>query len=359
MLKVRSLFHATKARSMTFSKLLRTTAFTAAISLVQTIAIAAPGYTTSALEVEHRNVPLDLHIWYPTKQDKSTTALGKNAVFKGVSVQLDALPSKGKHPLVLLSHGSGGNAVNLGWIAAELAVRGMVVVATNHPGTTSRNSIPKETIKIWERPADLTAIADYAEKNGFGGVEIDNSRIAALGFSLGGHTVLSIAGARVSKQKYISYCDQYSSLLDCKWLAGGGVDFKAIEPTRFEQSNLDKRFKTIVAVDPALAQAYNSESIEAVSIPVGIINLGSADEVPAGINASEIVTKFKNSQMTNVVQSSHFSFLGECTLLGKAIISSTEEEPICTETGNRIRSEIHTELRELIGGYLVEKLINE
>lgn len=205
----------------------RTTSLALALaaSALPFCAEAAPGYQTQTIEVGHRDRSVELHIWYPTEANGDTVTLGKNAVFKGTAVQPDATPTTGSHPLVVLSHGSGGNAAALGWIAGELAERGMVVVAPNHPGTTSRDSLPSETVKIWERPADLSAVIDHSLQGGLGDVQIDPTRIGAIGFSLGGYSVLGDAGARVTKQGYIDYCDAYSGMMDCGWLTAGGCRF--------------------------------------------------------------------------------------------------------------------------------------
>jgi len=323
------------------------------------VAAAAAGYMTTTLEVKHRTSALELHVWYPTEHKGEPSMLGKNAVFTGIEVHPDAMPTNGEHPLVVLSHGSGGNAVNIGWIGAELADRGMVVVATNHPGTTSRDSFPRETIKVWERPADMSAIADHGEQHGFGSIRIDTKNIGAVGFSLGGHSVLSLAGARVNKQKYVEYCENYPSLMDCEWFAAGGVDFTRIEPKRFEQSNRDKRFKTVVAIDPALAQAYDHASLKDVAIAVKLINLGIGDEVPAAVNASTIAPHFGAADLISLSQATHFSFLGECTMAGAMIIKVAGEEPICSETGNRERADIHAELKKHIGGFLENQFSGE
>lgn len=346
---------------MTYSKTIATLFLTSivATSLSTQHAAAAPGFQTNQLKVEHRDAPLKLHIWYPTEQSGVTEMMGKNAVFTGVEIRPNATPLKGNHPLVVLSHGSGGNAVNIAWIAAELADRGMIVVATNHPSTTSGNSIQKETIKLWERPQDLSAITDHAENDGFGAIKIDNTKIAAVGFSLGGHSVLSIAGARVSQAKYKDYCTRLSFMMDCTWLKAGGVDFSKIDPAKFEQSSLDKRIKTVVSIDPALSQAYNSESLKDISIPVQIINLGANETVPAAVNASKIAPLFRQAEIINVNQATHFSFLGNCTKIGEAIIKSEGEEPICSETGNRPRTDIHDELKKHIGNFLVKQLIGK
>ena len=109
-------------------------------------------------------------------------------------------------------------------------------------------------------------------------------------------------------------------MFDCKWLAAGGVEFSKIEPSRFEQSNFDSRFKTVVAGDPALAQAYDTTSIEEIAIPVKILSIGTNDQVPAAVNACGTMHHFSNASLAIVAQATHFSFLGECAKSGEAMI---------------------------------------
>ncbi len=326
-----------------------------AILLISTSAHAAPGYQTTTLDVKHREQSLPLHIWYPPQGDGAKTWLGKNIVFKGVEVQKAAAPKKAAHPLILLSHGSGGNAVNLGWIAARLADEGAIVVSTNHPGTTSRDSHPRETIKIWQRTADFSAILDYMQKARPFGLSVDGAKIGAVGFSLGGYTVLGLAGGRVSKQKFINYCTQYSKLSDCIWIKNG-VDLNDIDAKKFEQSNADPRIAVVVAVDPALAQAYQPESLQQIKRPVLLINQGAADKVPAGINVRKIKQELPRASYSTIKGATHFSFLGECTWLGARIIESEGEEPICSEVSDRSRADIHKEIGDLIVEYMKKQL---
>lgn len=334
----------------------RTASMIFALTALPVGAMAAPGYLTQTIEVAHRDRPVELHIWYPTDATGETIQLGKNAVFKGTQVQANAAPTSGTHPLVLLSHGSGGNAANLGWIAGALAERGMIVVAPNHPGTTSRDSLQSETVKIWERPADLSGAIDHALSGGLGDLQIDPQRIGAIGFSLGGYTVLGAAGARASKQGYIDYCNQYSGMMDCGWLKAGGVDFNQIDTARYEQSNLDPRIAAVVSVDPALSQAYNASSLRDITLPALLINLGEPATVPAAIDAANLAPLMPNAQIVHVSQGTHFSFLGACTMLGGAIIATTGEGPICSETGSRKRRDIHAELQTTIGDFLSRQL---
>ena len=125
-----------------------------------------------------------------------------------------------------------------------------------------------------------------------------------------------------------------------------------MDAERFDQSNLDNRINTVIAVDPALAQAFTTESLGEVQRPVLIINLGSVDEVPAGVDGVGIAQTLPHSDYARVEGANHFSFLGECTAMGEAIIKDEGDDPICSEVSDRKRSDIHDELRELIANYL-------
>lgn len=52
----------------------------------------------------------------------------------------------------------------------------------------------------------------------------------------------------------------------------------------------------------------------------------------------------------------HFAFLAECSRLGKVVISIGSEENICSDQGTRGRGKVHTELQQIIGGFLIDKL---
>jgi predicted dienelactone hydrolase len=330
---------------------IKTFATTLAIAAMLASGAHSAGYKTHQIEAAHRDTPLDLFIWYPS-QTEASVDLGKNAVFTGISVAEDAPQSEGRHPLIVLSHGSGGNAINIGWIAAHLADQGYIVVATNHPHTTSRDSIPAETVKVWERPADMTTILDHFEQTGIDGLIPDMGRVASMGFSLGGFTALSLAGGIVNQQSYIQHCLDHPDLHDCQWFADAGVDLTKIDTDRFEQSNRDPRIKTAIAIDPALSQAYVEASLLNMQMPVQIINLGDPETVPSTINAQKIAKILPNVEYTSVSEATHFSFLGECTTLGHLIIAVAGDDPICKEIGNRKRTEIHTELKNKITAFL-------
>ncbi|MFA0070346.1 alpha/beta hydrolase family protein, partial [Vibrio breoganii] len=102
-------------------------------------------------------------------------------------------------PVVLLSHGYRGNWRNQNWLATELASRGYIVAATDHPGTTSFNQSPEQAAKWWERPQDMSRILDYLLSETSWKQFANAEHVTAIGHSLGGWTVMQLAGARLDR----------------------------------------------------------------------------------------------------------------------------------------------------------------
>ena len=86
------------------------------------------GFHETTLSVAHRNAPLSVFMWYPATSDQVPELIGQNALFYGFHAYRDATTDSAPKPVVLLSHGSGGNAKGIGWLASDLATRGFVVL---------------------------------------------------------------------------------------------------------------------------------------------------------------------------------------------------------------------------------------
>jgi predicted dienelactone hydrolase len=127
---------------------------------------------------------------------------------------------------------------------------------------------------------------------------IDASRIAALGHSAGGYTVLALAGGRPDRARVIAHCSPGGIGIrdDAAMCALGNPDITA--PTTAPLSSAlastaaamampaaslpdvhDARIRAIVAAAP-LAQPLAPESLSAIRVPV-LIEYGAADEVLA------------------------------------------------------------------------------
>jgi predicted dienelactone hydrolase len=304
--------------------------------------------------------PLAVTVWYPAAAAGAARPTAQDRIFEIPPATQDAPIRAGRFPLILLSHGSGSRVEGMGWIAAELAQAGFIVAGPNHPGTTSGDSTPAATPKIWERTSDLsatiTALSTAPQWRG----SVDTAHIGALGFSLGGSTVLELAGARPDLSAYIRYCQDQPDMMDCRWFAGGRgyaggeqvtvepFDLSTVDKSRFEQSNRDARITAVVAVDPGLATVIKPESLKEVTTPLTLINLGSPGQVPIAVLSDRLATQIAGATYAQVDGSTHFSFLPVCKAGASDFLKSVgEEDPICEET-QRPRAEIHAELASMI-----------
>lgn len=319
----------------------------------------APGHLTTEITVPGRASAVVLHIWYPTDSDAPPSLIGQNGLFYGSHIRANAHPLAGPLPVLLISHGSGGNAERLGWLAGFLAHQGIIVVAPNHPGTTSGDSDPFKTPLIWERTDDLRAALDLLQTNPPGGLQPDMARVGVLGFSLGGYSALGFSGLRVTKAAFIAHCAANPDAADCSWMVQAGVDFTTIDAARYDADLGDARVIATVAIDPALVGAIDAAALPTVDHPVLLINLGAGAEIPAAMEVGTLAQTLPNATYLAVPGAQHFSFLAECSTLGKIIIAVAGEDNICSDAGLRDRVIIQDELRTSIAAFLNTHLVKQ
>lgn len=125
---------------------------------------------------------------------------------------LDAPP--GPRPLVLVSHGAGGDRDSHRAQAEHLASHGFVVACVEHPASgparlrqggrlrANLAAMTSDAEEVLGRPQDLRRVLDHLLAGTLDvpgpASRIDPARIAALGHSFGAATVLMLAGARVA-----------------------------------------------------------------------------------------------------------------------------------------------------------------
>ena len=301
-----------------------------------------------------RDSDVEFHIWYPAEPGGRTVTVGGNGVFYGTPAGRGAPHAAGQFPMIIISHGAGGNAGQFGWIASVLASQGYVVVLPNHPGSTSRNASAEAAVRVWERPADITAVIDGIVANPQTYPYVDTTRIAALGFSAGGYTALAVAGARVDVSALQGFCDHSDhGMSDCDFLERGGVDLHAMDLTPAAQNLRDPRIRAAVIIDPGIVETLTRESLSQIDIPILVTNLGAEETIPAGVYARPAAKIIPAARYEIVGDAIHFSFLAQCRPKGAEILANEgEPDPLCDDAGGRDRASIHAELEQLIVGYL-------
>lgn len=326
-------------------------------TLVTAFSINVYAYKTGVVEKAYQDASrartLQLYIWYPSNSKLPSTVLGGRPVFNGFKAIKDAPIAKGKFPLIVLSHGSGGNRSSLAWLATKLAQQGVIVIALNHPGSTTGHSIPSENIKAWQRPQDVSFIMDkILETSEFGRV-IDTTRIAVIGHSLGGYTALAMVGASLNLDAFKRYCLAFPLHADCKFNRVRKVDPGSVDKKMFEGNYLDKRVSIAIAITPAYARSFNEQQLGRINRSVLIIGATDDQEIPNELHA-KYLAKHAQGQMDfiEIVSAGHYGFLPLCKPNSLSILEEEGEVEICQDPVEKKRSKVHKETTDIIQAYL-------
>lgn len=159
-----------------------------------------------------RERTLPVEVWYPATDayrgrdtDETTRDRFKPLPFAPEVSQdavRDAHPLSGAHPLVVFSHGFGGDRRQTTHLCTHWASHGYAVVAMDHVGNTTGDLMqlgmggerpdPRQLVAgfIADRPSDASFVLDCALR-GDAGVEIDPERVGMAGHSFGGWTTLA------------------------------------------------------------------------------------------------------------------------------------------------------------------------
>jgi predicted dienelactone hydrolase len=317
-----------------------------------------PGYDRLDVKAAHRAGRIAGSVWYPAATGIYSAPIGENAVFQGNRALVGAGIAEGRFPLVLLSHGSGGNMDGLGWLSAQLARAGVMVLAVNHPGSTSGDSSPRRSGDLVAREADLSAALDAVLADPTFAEHIDPARIIAAGFSLGGATALNLGGLQADRAAFAAYCAKFGAAAqDCAFLAKGGVEPGDLT-SAFSDTSGDPRVAAVVAVDPAFGDSYTAESVAAFGRRALLVNLGTVDRWRAadvGPSGSNLAARLPGARYAVIAPAWHFSFLGLCKPEAAALLLAERDDPICDDPAGSDRADVHRRAVETILAFIKER----
>lgn len=287
--------------------------------------------------------PITTHVFYPTLNNEvESFTLGANSApsFIAGLVVKSAKPEEGKYPLVLMSHGTGGSAPQLLWLAQALVEAGYVVAAVNHHGNTALEpqKYPEGFLLWWERARDLQVVLEQVSNASEWQRFIDPERIAVVGFSLGGYTAMSTLGAITDKKLFNAYCQNATDDFSCQPQPEFSSVLEAFEEVANSQQvvNSNRRqslsykianLKAAVVIAPALAHSFHPNSLEKITTPTLFIG-GSKDRIAQSkANAEYMHSMLPNSELATIDKAHHYSFLSRCTQHGKQSIPELCESP--------------------------------
>ncbi len=313
--------------------------------------------------------PLLTMIWYPAVASAPVepVVVGPvgRAFFRAGAAAADAELSadQERYPLVVISHGTGGAALTLMWLGEHLATNGFIVAAVNHHGNTAiEDQYTAQGFMLWwERAADLSAVIDNLLTDAVFANRIDPVRIGAAGFSLGGYTVLSLAGGITELGAFESFCSGPMRDFTCEpqsEFPDVAAEFARVQDdpmvrnslARHADSFADERVRAIFSIAPALGGAFTDEGLSPIQIPVSIV-VGTADTVtPPATNARRFARTIERADLTEIDGAGHYTFLSECTDDGKQELPS-----LCVDEQVE-RNDVHELVKTLALAFFQENL---
>jgi predicted dienelactone hydrolase len=295
---------------------------TIAFCLTGTLAQAA-GFRFIDMPADADGPALKGAMWYPCAERPGEIDLGNIAV-PGVK---DCPISGDKLPLVVVSHGRGGNFIGHHDTAEALADTGFIVAAINHPGsTTSDVSRVGDLSALVERPTDIKRLIDFLLGASPAASNIDPERIGFFGFSMGGYTGLVVIGA--NPDWAIPLCQKSSAAPTCEQILR--------KEFRVQPLTHDPRVKAAVIADP-FSTFFAADGFAAVKAPVQLwaSERGGDDVTPESVAAVERNQPAKHEYYV-VPNSGHFAFL---TICPPALAKSRPE--LCTDAPGFGRAAFH------------------
>lgn len=273
-------------------------------------------------------------LWYPTPTSVSAVKMGPF----DVEAALNGEPETGAHPLVVISHGTGGSSLDHRDTAIYLAERGFVVATLTHPGDNFQdNSGYGKEVQLFGRPRHVKAVLDALLAHAAFGKIIDAARMGIAGMSAGGYAALVLAGGKPDFSRFAVYCRDHS---EDPWVCKREPRLTAAPVISDWTPVQDARIKSAVLMAPALGFAFDRDGLAGVQMPLRLYR-PEADEVVRYPNDAEHLKQMlpRTPEYVVLPGSGHYVFLAPCP---PALARQARE--ICVDPPGVDRAALHARL---------------
>ncbi|MCA3181755.1 MAG: dienelactone hydrolase [Burkholderiaceae bacterium] len=260
-------------------------------------------------------------LWYPTAVPGRTTPMGPFEVRAAIG----APPGPRFAGLALFSHGTGGSELGHARLAEALARRGWLVAALRHPRDNWEDASllarsPERYFEVRPRQASRVLDALLADPAIAPRIAADagGPRIAAIGHSAGGYTVLALAGARPDAARIVAHCREHRAE-DPLFCATGraappAATSGAPAPAPMQASTPaspdlgDRRVRAAVALAP-VGVVLDDASLASIRVPVAV-HVPALDRwLAPRFHGARLAAAIPGAVLETVPNAWHFAFL--------------------------------------------------
>lgn len=225
-------------------------------------------------------------------------------------------------PLVVISHGLGGDRDTYRYLSIYLAQAGFAVATLEHAGSNAEQLIALQEgfvnavvddEEFLRRPQEVSLTLDRIEAEVYRGAlqgKIDLGRIGVIGQSFGGYTALELAGARLNLDFLGQNCPpplvtNLSLLLQCQatLLSDPG------------NTLFDPRIQAAFVMNPIGSALFGPDGYGQIDVPLMIVS-GAADTVAPAFPEQIIPFSWLRQSHRYLLlmgRGTHFSVVGETT----------------------------------------------
>ena len=266
------------------------------------------GNQTLSFHDTQRQKSLAVWVWYPVAEDAAWKTPANVYPWGRLAEQGAPRQASQARPLLLLSHGFAGSPEEYAWLVEPLVAAGYVVLATKH------SDLPGPQMNHWNRALDVSFVLSEFLKTPIG-LSIDLKRIGFMGFSLGGMTGISLAGAKVTNLSGL--IPDTSHVREARIIQDAREARPHLDSEKMQSDLHDDRIKAAFLMAPAWAWAFEASQLKGVSIPVSIV-AGDKDEVLVSeTNGLWYAQHIPKAQFQWIQGAGHFVFLGTPSCEGR------------------------------------------
>ncbi len=294
--------------------------------------------------------PVWVDVWYPVDPDVEEH-LQRYLLTSGlVAPDAPFAGGLGPAPLVLFSHGAGGNATDYAWLTETLAAQGFVVAGVHHFGESRVYGFatvdPVAPARFWERVPDLAAALEGVRADPIG-QHLDPERLYGIGHSAGGFTMLAAAGVPYDLVRLTNYCNTADPEdRGCRY-----ADEHTEEAPEGTGSGGETSVNpsAVVLLDPGMGPAFTPEALAGFTTRTLVVVAAPGDFIPAEAHGLHLARHLASATTVRLEGAGHFGFLGECQL-GIDVMGI----PLCSDPKTTDRARVHERVAREVVDFLRE-----